>query len=74
MVFANCNLKSYIVVNGYHVCDKNHILEKQVTLCGINNNQLIQYKNISIHSSKNYMKKLYVWGITQILVHLSLSL
>jgi hypothetical protein len=28
------------------VCDKSHILEKQVTLCGINNNQLIQYKSI----------------------------
>jgi hypothetical protein len=46
MVFENYNLKSYIVMNGYHVCDKSHILGKQVTLCGINNNQLIQYKSI----------------------------
>jgi hypothetical protein len=46
MVFENYNLKSFIVMNGYHVCDKSHILEKQVPLCGINNNQLIQYKNI----------------------------
>jgi hypothetical protein len=64
MVFENYNLKSYIAMNGYHVCDKSHILEKQVTLCGINNNQLIQYRLSSIHSSKNYMKKLYIWETT----------
>jgi hypothetical protein len=46
MVFENYNLKSYIVMNGYHVHDKSHILEKQVKLCRINNNQLIQYKII----------------------------
>jgi hypothetical protein len=46
MVFENNNLKSYIVMNGYHLCDKSHILLKQVILCGINNNQLIQYKII----------------------------
>jgi len=46
MVFENYNLKSYIVMNGYHVCDNSHIFEKQVTLCGINNNQSIQYKII----------------------------
>jgi hypothetical protein len=46
MVFENYNLKSYIEMNGYHVRDKSHILDKQLTLCGINNNQLIQYKKI----------------------------